>query len=206
MDYENVSRQTIIRLPSYLNYLKNLNNDRYTNISATIIANALGLNDVQVRKDLSVVSSAGKPKVGYNREELIKDIESFLGYDTSNRAVLVGAGNLGQALLSYDGFSKYGIDIVAAFDKDAKKTGMLINGREVRPIEELSSFCRRNKIRIGVLTVPEERAQEACDYMLEAGIVAILNYAQVYLVVPAEVKVETETVAYAISQLINHIR
>ena len=206
MDYENVSRQTIIRLPSYLNYLKNLNNDRYTNISATIIANALGLNDVQVRKDLSVVSSAGKPKVGYNREELIKDIESFLGYDTSNRAVLVGAGNLGQALLSYDGFSKYGIDIVAAFDKDANKAGMLINGREVRPIEELSSFCRRNKIRIGVLTVPEERAQEACDYMLEAGIDAILNYAQVYLVVPAEVKVETETVAYAISQLINHIR
>ena len=206
MDYDNVSRQTIIRLPSYLNYLKNLTNDRYTNISATIIANALGLNDVQVRKDLSVVSSAGKPKVGYNREELIKDIESFLGYDTHNRAVLVGAGNLGQALLSHDGFSKYGIDIVAAFDKDADKAGMMINGREVRPIEELSSFCKRNRIRIGVLTVPEERAQEACDCMLEAGIDAILNYAQVYLVVPAEVKVETETVAYAISQLINHIR
>ena len=69
MDYDIVSRQTIIRLPSYLNYLKNLTNDRYPNISATIIANALGLNDVQVRKDLSVVSSAGKPKVGYNREE-----------------------------------------------------------------------------------------------------------------------------------------
>lgn len=206
MNYENVSRQTILRLPNYLNYLKNLSNERYTNISATIIANALGLNDVQVRKDLSVVSSAGKPKVGYNREELIRDIEAFLGYDTRNRAVLIGAGNLGQALLSYDGFSKYGVDVCAAFDMDEKKNGMVINGRKIHMMDELSDFCRKNRIRFGIITVPEERAQAACDSLVEAGVVSILNYAQVYLVVPEEVKVETETVAYAISQLINHLR
>ena len=206
MQYESVSKQTIIRLPSYLNFLKNLANDGYENVSATTIANALGLNDVQVRKDLSVVSKAGKPKVGYNKEELIKDIQTFLGYDTDNKAVLVGAGNLGQALLSYEGFGNYGIKVVAAFDRDIKKCGKTVNGITIYPLDEMKEYCFENGIRFGILTVPEDRAQDACNSMVEAGIKSILNYAQVYLVVPDDVKVETENLAYSISQLINHVK
>lgn len=113
-----VSKQTLERLPAYLNYLKSLPEEEAPNISATIIAEELGLNDVQVRKDLAMISSGGRPKVGYITAGLIQDIEQFLGYGNADRAVIVGAGHLGQALLCYHGFSEYGLEVVAAFDAD----------------------------------------------------------------------------------------
>ena len=149
VDYKSVSVQTISRLPKYLNYLKALPKGEVTNISATGIAEALGLNDVQVRKDLSLVSDGGRPKVGYAIEDLIYDIEHFLGYDDTHTAVLVGAGNLGRALLSYSGFAEYGLDILAAFDADPALVGREINGKPIFPMEKLSEVCAQRQVKIG---------------------------------------------------------
>ncbi|NCB04373.1 MAG: redox-sensing transcriptional repressor Rex, partial [Clostridia bacterium] len=118
MTTQPISKQTLLRLPAYLNYLKQLVQTGAANVSATGIAEALGLNQVQVRKDLALVSDGGKPKTGYQIRELISDIERFLGYDNTNGAVLVGAGHLGRALLSYSGFKNYGLEMVAAFDEN----------------------------------------------------------------------------------------
>ena len=114
---QGISRQALLRLPNYLNYLKKLQSEGVQTVSAPKIAAALGQNEVQVRKDIAFVSScAGKPKTGFDTTQLVRDLESFLGYDNVNEAVLVGAGQLGRALLNYKGFAEYGVHIVAAFD------------------------------------------------------------------------------------------
>ena len=104
-----ISKSTVKRLPTYLSYLKGLPEDGSTHISATALAAALGMGEVQVRKDLALISDGGRPKIGYLRETLIHDIEEFLGYSNTNDAVLVGAGKLGRALLGYGGFAEYGL-------------------------------------------------------------------------------------------------
>ena len=108
-----ISNAVLKRLPSYLAYLKGIDNPDTPYISATTLANALGMGDVQVRKDLAMVSEGGRPKVGYIRENLIEDIEQFLGYDNTTDAVLIGAGKLGQALMDHKGFEEYGLNILA---------------------------------------------------------------------------------------------
>ena len=111
-----VSKSVLKRLPGYLAYLKSIPDSASPYISATSLANALGMGEVQVRKDLAMVSDGGRPKIGYQRLSLIDDIEQFLGYDNTTDAVLIGAGKLGQALLGYSGFEAYGLNILAAFD------------------------------------------------------------------------------------------
>lgn len=106
-----ISKATLKRLPTYLSYLKALPEDASANISATALAAGLHMGEVQVRKDLALVSDGGRPKIGYNREHLIADIENFLGYGNSNDAVLIGAGKLGRALLGYSGFAEYGLTL-----------------------------------------------------------------------------------------------
>ena len=108
-----ISKSVLKRLPGYLAYLKNMPQDAPPHISATALANALGMGEVQVRKDLAMVSDGGRPKIGYLRQRLIDDIEQFLGYDNTTDAVLIGAGRLGCALLGYEGFSEYGLNILA---------------------------------------------------------------------------------------------
>ena len=160
MEYsQQVSVNTLQRLPTYLNYLKSLDDDG--NISSTEIARALGLNDVQVRKDLSSVSSGGRPKVGYNIRGLILDLKEFLGYNAVNDAVMVGCGNLGRALMSYRGFREYGLRIVAGFDVSDDIVGEEVSGKPVLPLSGLPQYCRENGIRIGVITTPAQAAQKA---------------------------------------------
>ena len=129
MEQKKISKSVLKRLPGYLAYLKNMPEGGPANISATALANALGMGEVQVRKDLAMVSDGGRPKVGYLRENLIDDIEQFLGYDNTTDAVLIGAGKLGLALMGYKGFNEYGLNVLAAFDKapkvDVTDEGML---------------------------------------------------------------------------------
>jgi redox-sensing transcriptional repressor len=176
------------------------------NISATTIAEALGLNDVQVRKDLSSISSGGRPKIGYITENLIFDIEQFLGYDDADSAVIIGAGNLGHALLSYEGFSEYGLDIVAAFDTDEDIVGKVINDKQVLSTEKLKDLCSRLKIKIGIITVPFFAAQDVCDALVESGVLAIWNFAPVHLNVPENVLVKNENMACSLAVLSKHLR
>ena len=121
MEQKEISKAVIKRLPSYLAYLRSLPESAPANISATTLPNALAMGEVQVRKDLALVCSFGRPKVGYPRQRLADDIEQFLGYDNTTDAVLIGAGKLGQALLCYSGFAAYGLNILAAFDVNPGK-------------------------------------------------------------------------------------
>lgn len=200
-----ISLQTLKRLPIYLQYLKSLSRDSIVHISATSIALALGLNNVQVRKDLASVSDKGKPKMGYVLTELIKDIESYLGYDNVQSAILIGAGNLGRALLCYEGFSKYNLDIIAAFDKDEKLIGSLIKNKQVFSLNKLKNLCERMKIKIAIITVPDYQAQEVCDLLVESGILAIWNFAPINLNVPEEVIVQNENIGSSLAILSKHL-
>lgn len=200
-----ISFQTLQRMPIYLNYLKSIQNGSESNISAKVIADALGLGEIQVRKDLAAVSSKGRPKIGYNKNELICDIESFLGYDDVNDAVLVGAGRLGRALLSYEGFKDYGLNIVAAFDADAAKQGFDDSGKEIFPIEKLPELCRRLKIQIGIITVPADKAQEVCNTLVENGVIAIWNFAPAHIVTPDDILIKNENMAISLAILSKHL-
>ena len=200
----NISKHTLQRLPMYLSYIQGLPEDAPKNISATTIAEALQLNDVQVRKDLASVSSSGKPKVGYNVKDLIAELEAFLGYNDIDNAVIVGAGSLGKALLNYSGFKAYGLNIIAAFDLCEEPTEF--QGKTVFPIAQLGSFCRKVNVHIGIITVPASSAQEICDLLVESGIRAIWNFAPVHLVVPDSILVQNENMASSLALLSNHLR
>ena len=205
MERKEISKSVLKRLPIYLAYLKSLPEDSAAHISATALANALGMGEVQVRKDLAMVSSGGRPKLGYLRESLAEDINQFLGYDNTTDAILVGAGKLGQALLGYGGFDDYGLNILAAFDANpsADRTE---DGKPILSMEELESFCRANKILMGIITVPAAHAQAVCDKLIACGIKAIWTFAPVHLDVPPNILVQNENMATSLAVLSMHLK
>jgi len=198
-----ISVQALQRLPLYMQYLKMIPDE--ANISARALGAALGFGEIQVRKDLASVSDGGRPKVGYVVGELRHDIGVFLGYDNANDAVLVGAGRLGKALLSYEGFAEYGLNIVAAFDADASMCGMDKSGKRVFPIEKLPDLCSRMRIEIGIITVPAPAAQEVCDTLCAAGIRAVWNFAPAHIFVPEGVLLKNENMAASLAVLSKHL-
>lgn len=205
MERKEISKSVLKRLPVYLSYLKSLPEGTNINISATALANALGMGEVQVRKDLAMVSDGGRPKIGYLRESLMEDISQFLGYDNTTDAILVGAGKLGQALLGYSGFDAYGLNILAAFDI-APATDQTEDGKPILPMEELESFCRANKILMGIITVPASHAQQVCDKLIACGIKAIWTFAPVHLDVPEHILVQNENMATSLAVLSMHLQ
>ncbi len=196
-----ISKAALSRIPRYLNFLKSLPEDGPVNISSTMIAEKLGLNQVLVRKDIAIVGNGGKPKIGYNRAELIADIEHFLGYDHASDAVIVGAGNLGKALMAYGNFKKYGLNIVAAFDQNPKLIGSKIAGKYVYDIAKIEELCRKFKVRIGIIAVPAPEAQTVCNHLIDGGIRAIWNFAPINLYVPKKVVVKNEDMAASLAVL-----
>ncbi len=205
MEQKKISKSVLKRLPSYLAYLKSLPEGSATHISATALANALGMGEVQVRKDLAMVSDGGRPKIGYLRESLIDDIEQFLGYDNTTDAVLIGAGKLGQALMGYQGFNEYGLNILAAFDREPKIT-KTEEGKPVYPIDKLEAFCRSHKVLMGIITVPGEAAQEVCDRLIKCGIKAVWSFAPAHLEVPSHILVQYENMATSLAVLSVHLQ
>ena len=188
------------RLPIYLNFLKSLpEGDKY--ISSGAIAAALGMGEVLVRKDLAYTSSSGRPKVGYVRAELVAAIEEYLGCNKKKNAVLVGVGGLGSALLSYGGFSKYGIDIVEAFDSDPEKIGTTVGGKAVRGDGELASAVNKYGALLAIVAVPAVAAQQVCDCLAASGVKGILNFAPVQLKAPESVVVRNIDVAASLAIL-----
>lgn len=205
MERKEVSKLVLKRLPGYLAYLKGMPEGGSAYISATALATALGLGDVQVRKDLALVSNGGRPKVGYLRERLIEDISQFLGYDNTTDAILVGAGKLGQALLGYNGFEAYGLNILAAFDEKPTQDAT-DDGKPIFGIDKLESFCRNHKILMGIITVPAEYAQKVCEQLIACGIKAIWNFAPVHLDVPDNILVQNENMATSLAVLSMHLQ
>lgn len=202
MNGYSIPKATLGRLPQYLEYLRSLPEIRRT-ISATAIAKALSLGDVQVRKDLASVCGAGKPKIGYETDKLITDIESHLGYERLTNAVLVGAGKLGRALLDYDGFEDFGVKIVAGFD--CNETVLTKGTKEILPIRDIEVYCREHDVKLGIITVGQGSAQDVCDKLVQSGIKAIWNFAPVTLKVPNEVLLKQENLALSLAYLNNQI-
>ncbi|MBP0974086.1 MAG: redox-sensing transcriptional repressor Rex [Oscillospiraceae bacterium] len=201
MDKTNISKPSLRRLPVYLSYLKTLPPSTRT-ISATAVAAALGLNEVQVRKDLSAASSSGgRPKMGYAVEELIADLEDFLGYRSTKEAVLIGVGRLGGALLSFKGFEECGMRIVAAFDNDPTKIGGRIGDVHIYDIRDFPAVCQQQGARIGILTTSPEHAQMLCDLMLQNGILAIWNFSTAHLEVPENIIIHNENLAVSLAMI-----
>ena len=201
-----LSIQGIKRLPYYLNFLKELKAQGKNYVPASSIADSLSIYEVQVRKDLAAISKQpGKPRVGFTVNALIEDIEHFLGYDHVNTAVLVGAGHLGQALMSYDEFSRYGLKIAAAFDLSADLIGHSVHGISVLPMEKLQEVCQNQKIDIGIITTPVACAQDVADQLVACGVRAIWNFAHVYLHVPENIIVQNEDMAVSFALLSNNL-
>ena len=204
MDKCTISKATLGRLPSYLEFLRNLPPDKVPYISATAIAKHLGLGEVQVRKDLAAVSGAGKPKLGYVTAELVEKFEDFLGCNQLTSAVLVGAGKLGRALLQYDEFEKYGVKISAAFDSNERAIS-LGSKTEILPINQFEYFCKTQNIKLGIITVGEGSAQAVCDQMVKSGITAIWNFAPCKLNVPTSILLQNENLALSLAHLNNQL-
>ncbi len=189
------------RLPIYLHYLKAILQEGKTTISSAAIAEALGLGEVQVRKDLALVSGAGKPKIGYYVDELTEHVENALGSGSVTNAVIVGAGKLGKALLCYDGFAEFGLELLAAFDKDDSKVGKVNDKKFVYPLTEIKEFCKTHDVKIGVITVPEKAAEEVADILVDCGVEAIWNFAPVRLKVQNGIKIKNENMAASLAVL-----
>ena len=204
MEHKEISKSVLKRLPGYLAYLKGLPEGGSSYISATALANALGMGEVQVRKDLAQVSDGGRPKLGYLKVALIDDIEQFLGYDNTTDAVIIGAGKLGQALLGYGGFEAYGLNILAAFDVAPSEE--TVSGKPILPMSQLDGFCRTHKVLMGIITVPAEHAQSVCDQLIACGIKAIWTFAPAHLDVPANILVQHENMATSLAVLSMHLQ
>ena len=201
-DIPNFSLQ---RLPVYLNYLRALPKDDNVFISSGAIAKALGYGEVLVRKDLAYTSCVGRPKIGYVREELITALEEFLCCDSQKNAVIVGVGGLGRALLSYGGFSRYGIDLVVGFDVDPEKIGREIAGKPVLDAKNVKEGCAEYGATLAIIAVPAQGAQAIAQQLADAGIKAILNFAPVQLSVAEDINVTNIDVAANLAVLASRL-
>jgi redox-sensing transcriptional repressor len=196
-----IPQASLRRLPQYHHYLVDLAAKGITQVNCSMIGRDLSCVPVQVRKDLQYTGIIGKPKTGYSVAELIQSIETFLGWNNVNEAFLVGAGNLGTALLGHERFSKFGLRIVAAFDTDPAKVGQWIHEKAVLPLDELVDLAQRMSIHLGIITAPAEVAQTVADEMVKAGILAIWNFAPVRLKVPEQIFVHNEDLYSSLASL-----
>ncbi len=199
MQCSEISRATLGRIPAYVKYLKSLPSE-VSSVSATSIARELGLGEVQVRKDLGNVCGSGKPKIGYFTSELLSSLESLLE-SGNGETIIIGAGKLGRALLDYKGFSDYGLTLLAAFDKNVTKAEKTVGGSPIYPISELPAFCKKHSVKIGIIAVPDEAAQEVCNLLYDNSIKTMWCFAQCHLYKPADAVIQYENMALSLAHL-----
>ena len=200
-----IPKATLGRIPLYIQYLRELPEENNVMISAPKIARGLSLGEVQVRKDLALISGRGKPKIGYEREKLTQDLERHLGYEHITNAVLIGAGKLGRALLDYNGFEEFGIRILAGFDCN-EKVFQISPNKSILPITDIEAYCAENDVKIGIITVGQGSAQEVCDKLVACGIKAIWNFAPCALTLPADVTLKQENLALSLAHLNSQLK
>lgn len=184
-----IPKATLSRLPAYLRYLKGEADKGVVFISSASIAQEMKLSSISVRKDLALVSAPGKPRMGFELQRLIADMERVLGYRGYANAIVVGAGRLGRAILCYDGFENYGIHVVAGFDNSPSRVGA-VSGKPIYPVERLKEIVAREAIQKAIIAVPKESAQAACEMLIDAGVRAILNFAPTYVTVPDGIQIK----------------
>jgi len=184
-----IPEATVARLPVYLRILSELAEDEIESVSSDRLAELGGVNAAKVRKDLSYLGSYGTRGVGYEVAYLVYQIRRELGLTQDWPVVIVGAGNLGQALANYGGFGERGFPVAAVVDVDPAKVGALIGGTRIRHLDDLPQIVRSKKLSIGVVATPGDAAQDAADRLVQAGVTSILNFAPTVLTVPRGIRV-----------------
>ena len=184
MSQPHIPEASVARLPLYLRVLVAMAEDGVATVSSGDLARDAGVNSAKIRKDLSHLGSYGTRGVGYDVEYLIAQITRELGMDQEWATVLVGAGNLGQALANYGGFSERGFRMMAILDSDPAKVGQVVAGLEIAPFEDVATIVKEEEVSIAILAVPGEAAQDVTDVLVEAGVTSILNFAPAVVAVP----------------------
>lgn len=201
---------TLRRLPIYLRELRKIKTVGNEYVSSAAMAKKLGIDPIVLRKDLAITGAIGKPRIGFKLNELINAIELFLGWGNVTDAFLVGAGNLGKALLGYNGFEKYGIRIIAAFDSNSSIIGKKTHNTIILDAKKISSLAKRMHVQIGILTAGAADAQNIADDMIKGGIKAIWNFTPTILDVPEHIIVQQEDLASSLAvlshQLLGHAK
>jgi len=188
MEKPSIPEVVIARLPVYIQKLNQLVREGQESVSSRELADHLGVTSAQIRKDLSFFGGFGKQGTGYNTITLLESLRGILNLNQIWEVVLVGVGHLGQALLSYQGLSRQGFEIVAAFDNDPKIVGKTIAGIRVLDVNEMQENVCPRRIPIAILTVPAGNAQDIANQLIRCGVKAILNYTPVTLKVPESVR------------------
>ena len=187
---KNVSMAVIKRMPKYYRYLGELVKNDVDRISSKELGEKIGFTASQIRQDLNSFGDFGQQGYGYNVKELHNQIGAILGVGKEYNAVLIGAGNIGQAIANYSRFTDIGLGITAIFDANPKLVGMRIRDVEIKDIDELKGYLEENHIDMGILCVPRINAQKVCDVLVNGGVRGIWNFAPIDLHVPETVKVE----------------
>ncbi|MHC4644520.1 MAG: redox-sensing transcriptional repressor Rex [Planctomycetota bacterium] len=200
MRFRRIPDETIRRLPIYLRGLLYSAEQGKENISSRDLADLLGVNSWQIRKDFSYFGDFGTRGVGYEIARLTSQIKKILRLDIVKKAALVGVGNLGLAVLAYPGFAIYGFDIAAAFDDDPDKIGKKVNNVKIESVKNLRTLKSR-KIEVAIMAVPRDAAQQTADELVKAGVKGILNFSPCYITVPKRVKVIRIDIATELARL-----
>ena len=203
---DRISKPTSRRMSLYLRVLHSLLDQGKAAISSKELGDQTGVKDAQVRKDLACFGSLGRPGVGYRIRDLHDQLRQLLGMDQTWKTVLVGAGNIGRALLAYPRFRNEGFDFVAAFDHDKKDVGKKIAGLRVQPMGELKRTVKLKHAQMGLIAVPPEAATAVAQSLVDAGILGILNFAPIRLDLPKEIAVVYVDFTDALEQLAFEIR
>jgi len=196
-----IPRKTVYRLSLYFRILERLHQNRIETVSSDALAKAAGVKPTQLRKDLTYFGQFGTRGLGYNVDALLSQLANVLRTARFQPVILVGAGNLGSALLRYEGFAKEGFEIVAAFDVRPEGARNAASKIRVYPIDRLTGFVRENGIKLAILTVPAAAAQSVANELIEAGIQAILNFSPIILQVPDQVVVNNVNLAIELENL-----
>ena len=192
---------SVRRLPTYLHKLMEMRKSGQDIVATPELARYMRCSEIAVRKDLAITGAVGQPGVGYRIKNVIEAIRAYLHWNVRCEAVLVGAGSLGAALMGYDGFEEYGLNILAAFDADKSKIGGTLHGRRIFDVKQLPELCRKLQVSLGIVCVPAQHAQEVADLLVQGGVRGIWNFANVRLKVPDDVVVQREVIAGGLAEL-----
>lgn len=198
---QRIPRPTAKRLSLYLRELENRARHQQGTISSKQLGSALGLTDAQVRKDLAYFGQFGHPGIGYHIPELVARLRKILGTDRTWNTALVGAGNLGRALMAYAGWRARGFDVAAVFDTDPEKIGTMLENHRIRPMSDLAMLVAERGIKLGIIAVPGPTAQTVADALIDAGVLGILNFAPMRLDVNDRVSVTSVDLTVSLEQL-----
>jgi redox-sensing transcriptional repressor len=198
---EPVPNPAVRRLSLYLRQLESFKRKDRRTISSKQLGESLGLTDAQVRKDFAYFGQFGHPGIGYRVDDLIAEVKKILGTDKTWNVLLVGAGNLGRALLAYKGFDQKGFRLVAVFDADPSKVGKKQGSFTIQPLSEMASTVQKQSIKLAMIAVPADSAQDVADQLVEAGVRGLLNFAPVSITVPQEVALNAVDLAVQLEQL-----